>query len=246
VTETALTSHQQRSQVRALQSECHEQMARFRATGGNDPSSCLELFELAILRRDETAWDALVDIYRPQLEHHIQNRVRVDPDELAALTQEAIFRFWRVYDAAHFARARNIKQVLAYWNNCGISVANDWRRRQRRRPPLAPRPEDDGPGDPGDQGRDRQWGPAADDTAQRAARDAATRRLWEVVEAVCRDELDVYIARRRFIEAAPPRDIYAERAEELGSKEAVFRRIRNLKERLQRIPELAELLAELS
>jgi DNA-directed RNA polymerase specialized sigma24 family protein len=245
VTEPAQSPTQRRSQVRALQSECQEQTAIFRAASSNDPTPCLELFRYAILRRDPAAWDALVTIYRPYLERRILRIVRVDQADLAELTQDAIVRFWRAYTPEHLARARGLSHVLAYWNNCAHSAANDWLRRRRRTPTsIEPLEGGEDEGDPGDRpARDHK---ADADVARRVAREAAAWRLWELVEDACRDELDRHIARRMFIEEARPRAIYAERGAELGSKEELFKRIRNLKDRLRRIPEVAELLAELS
>ena len=208
-------------------------MARFRATSANDPTPCIEIFRHAIYRRAPDAWEALIAIYRPYVERRILSLVTVDPQTLEDLTQQTIMRFWRAYTPDRLARAHSLAEILRYWQDCATTASRDWMRRNRRKPP--PDTSDDLPEDAL---VSRASVPADSEQA------AANRRLWELVRSTCHDELDLYIAHRMFVEGQKPRDLFLERAADFGSKENVYQRVRNLKDRLRRMPEIRELLAE--
>lgn len=217
----------------SLRTDCQEQMAQFRSTGSNNPASCLEIFRRAILRRDPTAWEALVAIYTPFVERWICRRgFSAGPDHLEELVQQALVRFWRAYTPEQFARAHSLGEILRYWQDCAITTYLDWLRRTRK--PVISFEETDGRPAPGMR-VDRAL---HDDVVRTEAR----ARLWLIVKRQCQDEIDEHIAHRVFVEGRKPRDVLRENPDRLEDVTQVYRRLRNLKDRLRRTPDLAELL----
>ncbi len=118
-----------------LRDDCLAQMERFRQERANDPTPCLSLFRKAILHRDHLAWEALVEVYQPHVRRWVRRRgFAADANLVDELVQEALFRFWRAYTPAQFARARSLAEILHYWRDCATSACLDWLRRDRNSP----------------------------------------------------------------------------------------------------------------
>lgn len=218
----------------SLQAACAEQMERFRRERANDPTPCLVLFRQAIFRRDPVAWEALIAIYQPHVQRWIRRRgFAADPGQLEELVQEALVRFWRAYTPEQLARAHSLAEILRYWQDCSGSVFLDWLRRGRNAPASLE-----------DADRAPARGDLRPDALQLAwERSEARSRLWQVVAEQCQDKADQIIAHRIFVEGQKPRDLLREYPDDFATIEQIYKRLRNLKDRLRRNPNLLELLA---
>lgn len=231
--QTAITATPGVSDLAALRADCAAQMERFRQEHANTPTPCLMLFRKAILQRDPIAWEALVAVYRPYVQRWIRRRgFATDATLVDELVQEALVRFWRAFTPEQLVRARSLGAILRYWQDCANSVCLDWLRRGRNVPDALE--EADG-------------GPIPKalitDTLQRDLVQAEARdRLWQMVAEQCQDEADRIVAHRCFVEGQKPRDVLRENPDHLESIEQVYKRLRNLKDRLRRTPEILELL----
>ena len=235
MSETAITDDADRPQtdLAALRDDCLVQMERFRQERANDPTPCLLLFRKAILHRDPVAWEALVTVYRPYVQRWIRRRgFAADTGHLNELVQESLVRFWRAFTPEQLARAHSLSEILRYWQDCAGSAYLDWLRRGRNTPDSLD--EDDGEPMP--------KGPVPDALPRDLVRAEARNRLWRIVDELCQDEADRIVAHRIFVEGQKPRDVFREDVAHFESIEQVYKRLRNLKDRLRRTPDLLELL----
>ena len=235
MSETAITddANQPQTDLAALRDDCLAQMERFQQERANDPTPCLSLFRKAILHRDHLAWDALEEIYRPHVRRWVRRRGFIaDANLVDELAQEALFRFWRAYTPEQFARARSLAEILRYWQECATSAYLDWLRRGRNTP--------DSLDETGDEPMPKD--PVPDALARGLVRDEARNRLWHVVDEQCQDEADRILAHCIFVEGQKPGDILREYPDHFESIGQVYKRLRNLKDRLRRTPGLLELL----
>ncbi len=216
-----------------LAADCVAQMERFRQELVNDPTPCLSLFRRAIFHRDPDAWEALITVYRPHVQRWVRRRgFATNAGLVDELTQEALVRFWRAYSPEQLARARSLADILRYWQDCATCACLDWVRRGRHVPDSLDEAED-GPY------RTSQ----TTDTLQRDVIQAEARdRIWQLVTEQCLDEADRILAHRVFVEGQKPRAVLQEHPELFDSIEHVYKRLRNLKDRLRRTPNLLALL----
>lgn len=216
-----------------LRADCASQMERFRQERSNDPTPCLLLFRKAILHRDPVAWEALVAVYRPHVQRWIRRRgFAADAGHLDELVQESLVRFWRAFTPEQLAHAHSLAEILRYWQDCAGSAYLDWLRRGRN----APASLDEADGEPLPK-------TLVPDTLQRDLVQAEARgRLWQLVAEQCQDEADRIVAHRIFVEGQKPRDVFREDAAHFESIDQVYKRLRNLKDRLRRSPNLLDLL----
>jgi DNA-directed RNA polymerase specialized sigma24 family protein len=217
----------------ALRVDCAAQMEHFRSQGANDPTPCLLLFHKAILHRDPVAWEALVAVYRPHVESWVRRRgFAADANLLDELVQEALVRFWRAYTPEQLARARSLADILRYWQDCATCACLDWLRRGRNAPDSLEETDN----------RPIPKTLAPDALQHDLMRAEARGRLWQLVAEQCQDEADRTVAHRIFVEGQRPRDVLRENPDQFESIDMVYRRLRNLKDRLRRAPDLLDLL----
>ena len=231
----ASTEPQLEPDLASLQAECSEEMVRFREQRTNDPTPCLLLFRKAILRRDPHAWEALIVIYRPYIRRWIRRRgFSADAGQLDELVQEGVVRFWRAYTPEQLAQARSLAEILRYWQDCAGSAFLDWLRRHR--------------GDPTSLESDGSEAPPlthAGDLPQITVAYADARtRLWRLVLDQCPDEADRRVVHGVFVEGLKPRQVCLENRDLFDSVNDVYKRLRNIKDRLRRTPNLRELLQD--
>ncbi len=220
----------------SLAAECAEQTARFYQRQVSNPDFCFELFRRAILKREPTAWDALIAQYRPQIERWIRRVGPTDAETIEDLTQDAITRFLRAYGAEDLARASSLAAVLRYWQDCARSAVLDW---QRKRPWVVSSLDSD---------EDARLDivRSHENVEGQVARHEAGQRLWQLVRQHCQDETDVLLAHRVFVEGYRPREVYAENTPRFATQTEVYQRLRNLKDRLRRDPAVQSLREELN
>lgn len=112
--------------------QCREQ-ARQRGAG----TSCLQLFERAIEKDDQTAWAALDTQYRSLLCWwiHRQRPHQFNETEVDDLASDAFAKFWqsmRNYSETFADRFNTLPQVLQYLRLCVTTVLQDAARREQR------------------------------------------------------------------------------------------------------------------
>lgn len=216
-----------------LVARCAEQNRLFYQRRHNNQQFCMELFRRAIVKREDYAWTALVVQYRPQVERWILREGTTGAHIVEEIVADAITRFWRAYTPNDFLRARGLSDVLSYWRDCARSALIDWQRRHQRTDLAL------------DDLDDQSVLASQDDLeAERVAQHELRVDLWRLVLAHCQDEDDVFLVQRVFLEGLKPRHVYSQNLDRFARQELVYQRLRNLKDRLRRDPELESLLQE--
>lgn len=208
----------------ALSSDCYRETAKYRAGQPNDERPCLELFRRAIVEDSTDAWAFLVGHYQPQVRTWVVRCLTYQacPADIEAVTHDALARFWRFFRLDSWLRMKGLSQILAYMHACARSaVAQAGRERQKHA--LETALDELGPRSP----THVTDGLEADD-------------LWALITRHCRDEADLFLARSVLAGDLKPREVLAHFPHLFQNIEDVYRRKRNLLERLQRDTILAE------
>jgi RNA polymerase sigma factor (sigma-70 family) len=217
----------------AIAERCAEETARFYQRKSSSDLFCYELFRRAILKRESAAWEALVKQYRPQIRRWIRRAGSPDEDSLEDLTQDAILRFWRAYNSDQFAQAGSLSEILRYWQDCARSALLDWSRRERHKVLLFDSHENL-----------PHFLSAGDRPEVHMALREARLKLWELVRHHCKDEVDMLLAQRVFVEGCKPRQVHSECPQWFVRRTDLYQRLRNLKDRLRRDPLVQKLLRD--
>ena len=197
---------------------CQEEMQKFRSGQPSDDRPCLELFRHAITEGSEQAWNHVVREYRIQVRKWVGRDLSfpASSDEIEQLVQDAFYRFWSHYDQEALHQARRLGQVLTYLKLCVRSAVIQLGRERQRRALEAP----------------------LDDTYPSVNPNPAASLdayvLWAIVAEHCQDETDSLLARQVLAGNLKPRHIYDYYPHLFTDIQDVYRRKRNLLERLQR------------
>ena len=232
-TTAAGQAYPSQTDLAGLQADCLSQMERFRQEHANDPTPCLTLFRQAILHRDPAAWEALLSVYRPYIQQWVRRRgVIADTNLVDEMVQDATVRFWRAYTPEQFSRARSLADILRYWQDCAATAYFDWLRRGRNAPDALEETDD------GTIPKEL----VTDALPENLMQAETDRPLLPIVVEQCPDEADMVIAPCVLVEGQKPRNVLREHPDHFESIEQIYKRLRNIKDRLRRNPRVLELL----
>ena len=124
-----------------LAEKCVQETNRFFDPGSDessshDPRYCFELFQRAVVMRDNEAWGALYTQYYAEMASWARKRSyfslvenEEDGENLIALAFE---RFWKYYTPKNFSQARGLGDVLVYLKKCVITEISNFSREMRK------------------------------------------------------------------------------------------------------------------
>src|SRR5712691_533380 len=188
-----------------------------------DSAAGLELFKRAIEDGDETAWQAIVEIYRAVLVAQARRQVvrGLVLEDDGFCVDRAFQRFWGASRSGRIKRVDDLPSMLKYLKMCLGSVLLDEARARRRQASVSiddVAPEIDATTDP------------ASEVIGRLAR----RELWAAVERELADPKEHLVARLSFIAGLSPREILARHPDGFQDVVEVYRIKRNVIDRLRR------------
>lgn len=203
----------------ALSLRCREQVARYRHGEGCDDSFTLELFRRAVVERNETAWQALHNIFNEQVLAwcRLATGRTYDADELVAVTWE---KFWLNFTPGKLAAACGGPGVLRYLKMCARSAAIDAVRMRGSAFSLDESPIEE---------PDRSPAPS-----EANADHDARARFWAIVNGTLRDDCERVLAHLVYECGLKPAEVQARRPDLFPSVADVYRITRNLLDRLKR------------
>lgn len=191
-------------------------------------SFCFELFRRAIVRDCSLSWHYLYTQYYPLVRYWVSRQFSDTASyTLDDLTQDTFTAFWRFYTCDKLAQAKDLADVLAYLKKCATTTVIAAHRRAERDPPQILYEQ---------QVLDAQT--AVPPTELAGLQRVNAQRLWELIEAKCKNEPERLIARLTFLSGLKPRDIAEQYVELFPNVEDVYRIKRNLLERLRRAPRI--------
>jgi hypothetical protein len=209
---------------------CREETVRFLHGDPRDDAYCFELFERAIVQRDDQAWAAIMTQYRGIVlayvgQHSAATQVH-EPDDY--WVNRAFQRFWGAVGPDRFGKFADLAALLKYLKLCVHSVLMDELRARRA----------------GSTSLDELPENTADQASPEGSviGNLAGQQLWRFILRELQDEAERMVVYLSFARDQKPAAIFERYPQLYASVADVYRVKRNVVERLRRSPEIREFL----
>ena len=209
--------------LRELARRCREETVRFLRGEPRDDAFCFEIFQRAVVTRDDEAWEAIVGQYRgivlAYVGQHTAAAMLHEPDDY--WVNRAFQRFWSAVGPDRFASFPELPALLKYLKLCVHSVLMD-EVRARRAGTLTSL--DEVP----------ETAPAESDAERSVIGKVAGQELWEAIARELQNEAEETVVHLSFARDLKPAEIFERHPELFASVEDVYRIKRNVLDRLRR------------
>lgn len=203
---------------------CQQQNELFRREQTNDEQYCLELLRRAIFRL-EGADLLVVAIYQPWLERKFAAwRPQLDAATLSDLSQEALARFFEYVTPEVWNRFSGLSYVLAYLIKCGETALIAHQRREQRQARIQVAFAEE-------LSQRQRVGQTVEASIANAQ---VQQQTWECIRRNCNDPGDYLLAELLWLYGQKPRDIVKHYARYFPDITDVYKRKRNLLDRMKR------------
>jgi DNA-directed RNA polymerase specialized sigma24 family protein len=225
----------QRLTTERLACLCREQNKAFKEDRSNcDGRYCYELIRRAVFGIDE-AGTMVYEIYRPWLQRKIATLGYRSQDELEDLCQEAFIRFFRYVTPETWSRFSDLAQLLSYMRKCcESSVVTHQRARSKQKKLECAFPE-------GNQLVGASSNNLERPAEQQAAQEELYQQLWDCVRRNCNDADDYFLALQLWAYDLEPREVARRFSDRFPTIVDVYKRKRNLIDRMKRDGQCEEL-----
>jgi hypothetical protein len=205
--------------LRAVAAACRDEMDRRRRGEPFSDAFGEELFRRAICERDQRAWEAIVDQYRPLLTCWVCRHPAfavgcVDAEDVAI---RALARFWMAVGPDRLAQFAGINPVMQYLKLCVHSIVLNEARSI---------------GDPSDPPEEEH------DIEALALDQVAASQLWRSIMRVLDDRAERLVVYLSFGLGLKPAAIHARHPDRFCCVGEVYQLKRNAIDRLRRSPEI--------
>jgi DNA-directed RNA polymerase specialized sigma24 family protein len=189
-----------------------------------------ELFRRAVVERDADAWAAIAGRYRQLLISWVVRCPGTDHlgERYEDLADEALARAWKALSPERFASFPNLAALLAYLRRCVTTTVIDITRIHAANKCISLYIDSDAHVLP------------EQDVIERLGR----AELWQLIMRLTTTEAERVAIRERYVYNLPPRIILDRHPTLFPDITAIYSAIRNLRDRLRRDTELAQLYAE--
>ena len=214
-----------------LAAQCRDQTQRFLRGETSDDRYCLEIFQRAIVERDDSAWSAILHQYGGIVLAYVSQHTAASEMEHSQdyWINRAFQRFWSAVGPERFEQFPDLASLLKYLKLCAHSVILDEVRARRARVAVS---LDEVP---------ETFSTTA--SAERVVLSESNREhLWTVVLGEVTDEAEYQATYLSFVRDLKPGEIYDRRPELFQSVADVYRIKRNVLQRLRRSPRVREFL----
>jgi hypothetical protein len=215
-----------------LARRCREETLRFLRAEPRDDAFCFEIFQRAVVSRDNDAWAAIVMQYRgivlAYVAQHTATSMVQEPDDF--WVNRAFLRFWTAVAPERFAQFPDLPALLKYLKMCVHSVLMDELR--ARRAGMASSSMSEVP----------ETAQASDNAERTVVGKIAGAQLWEAVLKELQDESERVVAQLSLMRDLKPSEIFGRYPLLYESVADVYRVKRNVIERLRRSPEVRAFL----
>ena len=207
-----------------LARQCREQTARFLHGEERDDTFCFELFQRAVVHREDAAWAAIMTQYRgivlAYVGQHTTAAMFNEPDEY--WLNRAFQRFWSAVGPERFGQFPDLASLLKYLKLCVHSVLMDEARARRASGGTTSLDEVS------------ESAPDTADAEHTVLGKLASEQLWAAIARELQDEAEEKIAYFSFARDLKPAEIATRFPSLFSSVADVYRIKRNLLERLRR------------
>jgi DNA-directed RNA polymerase specialized sigma24 family protein len=206
-----------------LSRHCAEQTQRFLTAQEHDTRYCYELFRRAICERDQSAWAALYEQYRPMAQRWAERHpgLAKSGEEAQYIVNRAFEKMWLALPADRFERLPSLSSVLRYLQVCVHSAVVDVLRSGARQPRTVAEEALASRADPVT---------VESQTLHRAQQ----ADLWRLVSEHIRNERERLVVEELFVAGLKPSQILARHPEEFGSVRDIYLIRQNVVDRLRR------------
>jgi DNA-directed RNA polymerase specialized sigma24 family protein len=214
-----------------LASHCRDQTQRFVRGETTDDRYCLEIFQRAIVDREDAAWSAVLAQYSGIVLAYVSQHTAASNMEHSQdyWINRAFQRFWSAVGPDRFGQFPDLASLLKYLKLCVHSVILDEVRARRARVAVS---LDEVP---------ETFSTTA--SAERSVLNEVSReQLWTAVLDEVSDEAEYQVTYLAFVRDLKPGEIYDRRPELFESVADVYRIKRNVLQRLRRSPRMQEFL----
>jgi len=214
----------------ALAQRCREETLRFLGGEDRDDAYCFEIFQRAVVHRDDDAWEAIVVQYRgivlAYVSRHTAAAILRESDDY--WVNRAFQRFWSAVGPQRFVGFPDLPALLKYLQLCVHSVRMDEiRARRATTSSLEDVPE---------------AMPAGTNAEQSVVGKLSGEQLWAAIRRELQDEAEEKVAFLSFARDLKPAEIAERHSALFNSVADVYRVKRNIIERLRRSPEIRAFL----
>jgi hypothetical protein len=217
--------------LQLLRAEAQAQERTYARGEPSEDAAGLELFRRAIDERDESAWQAVVEVYRgllvAQAGRKLVRNLVVEDDGFCV--DRAFQRFWHATSTRQLTHFEDLPSILKYLKLCLGSVLLDQARARRRQAWVS---LDDVAPD----------GVVTADPSNQVIGQLARRELWAAIDRDLPDTGERLVAHLSFVAGLSPREILARHPEKFQDVYDVYRTKRNMIERLRRSQSIQSLL----
>jgi hypothetical protein len=212
-----------------LARRCREETLRFLGGQDRDDTFCFEIFQRAVVSRDDAAWEAIMTQYRgivlAYVAQHTSAAMLREADEY--WINRAFQRFWGAVGPERFTGFPDLPALLKYLKLCVHSVVMDEVRARKAESSLDEVPENT---------------PARTNAEVSVLGKISGRQLWDAIVRELQDEAEQKVAYLSFVRDMKPAEIAARHTALFASVADVYRIKRNIIERLRRNPEIQRFL----
>lgn len=237
-----MTTTEEVSTIQQLAELCSAQVSDFRNNRPCDERPCLELFRLALIERNQEAWDAIYNIHYPQVVRwvHTHPHFRITGEDADYFANQAFSRLWQ-YGSRHACAGHfnAVADYMQYLKRCTWSAIEDELRRSQK-DALWHLVEindsaDDGESD-GMMGFDEVALALHDRTSVEVVveSEAILSDLWELLRQTLEGERERIVAEEMWEYGLAPRQIYARHPDRFADENEVSQIRRNIVRRLNR------------
>ncbi len=214
-----------------LARRCREETLRFLKGESRDDAFCFEIFERAVVHREDDAWEAVVAQYRgivlAYVGQHTATAMLHESDDY--WVNRAFQRFWSAVGPNRFDKFPDLPALLKYLKLCVHSVLLD-EVRSRRASSLSSL--DELP----------ETIPNKADSEHSVIGKLAGEQLWQAIARELNDEAEQKVVYLSFARDMKPSDIVERYPHLFASVADVYRIKRNVIERLRRSAEIRAFL----
>ncbi len=218
-----------------LAHRCAQETQRFFEGQSYDPRYCFELFRLAIVERNQPAWEVIHAQYQSLVAGWVRQHrgFEASGEEAQYFVNRAFEKIWVALTPDKFGRFSDLGPLLRYLKMCVHSVIVDHNRSVDQANRYAVSEESD---------IERR---AQDPTIEDRALDRVHgRQFWEWINARLHDEKERHVVYGSFVLGLKPRQIHDLFPETFQDVAEVHRVKQNVLARLRRDPEFQKLLDE--
>jgi DNA-directed RNA polymerase specialized sigma24 family protein len=214
-----------------LARRCREETLRFLRGEDRDDAFCFEIFQRAVVSRDDDAWEAILGQYRgivlAYVSQHTAATLLRESDDY--WINRAFQRFWTAVGADRFGCFPDLPALLKYLKLCVHSVMLDEIRSRRA---ASASSLDDVP----------ESTPATGNAERNVVGKLAGEQLWAAIQRELQDEAEQQVVYLSFARELKPSEIADRHPTLFAGVADVYRVKRNVIERLRRSAEIRAFL----